>query len=141
MQVADFIARWSESEAAERANKDSFLKELCDVLGVPHPNPATGDPARASYVFERDAVLSHEGGKLTVGKIDLYKEACFLLEAKQGSDTGTPRLGTARRGTPRWNIAMRDAFGQALGYARTFDAPPPFLITCDIGYCFDLYAA
>jgi hypothetical protein len=33
------------------------------------------------------------------------------------------------------------AFGQALGYARTLASPPPFLVTCDIGYCFDLYAA
>jgi hypothetical protein len=29
-----FIARWSPSSAAERANKDTFLVELCDVLGV-----------------------------------------------------------------------------------------------------------
>ena len=30
-----FILRWSASSGAERANKDSFLNELCDVLGVP----------------------------------------------------------------------------------------------------------
>jgi hypothetical protein len=36
---------------------------------------------------------------------------------------------------------MRDAYGQALQYARTMDAPPPFLITTDIGYAFELYAA
>jgi hypothetical protein len=35
---------------------------------------------------------------------------------------------------------MHGAFGQALGYARTLDRRPPFLLTCDIGYCFDLYA-
>ena len=35
---------------------------------------------------------------------------------------------------------MRDAYGQALGYARSFDRPPPFIIACDLGYCFDLYA-
>ena len=32
--IERFIARWSASGAAERANKDSFLKELCRVLGV-----------------------------------------------------------------------------------------------------------
>jgi hypothetical protein len=39
-----------------------------------------------------------------------------------------------------WAAAMQAAQGQAVGYANTFDTPPPFLIVCDIGYCFDLYA-
>lgn len=39
-----FISRWSESGDAERANKDSFLTELCDALGVERPHPKTGDP-------------------------------------------------------------------------------------------------
>ena len=30
-------------------------------------------------------------------------------------------------------FAMADAYGQALGYARTLDKPPPFLVTVDIG--------
>ena len=34
MEVQQFIARWSASGASERANKDSYLKDLCDVLGV-----------------------------------------------------------------------------------------------------------
>lgn len=36
--VTDFIARWSRSGGAERANYQLFLSELCDVLGVPLPN-------------------------------------------------------------------------------------------------------
>lgn len=135
-----FIERWAASGAAERANKDSFLNELCDLLGVPRPDPTTGDPDRDHYVFERDALLAHEAQTYSVGKIDLYKRKCFILEAKQGSEAGSAKIGSARRGTPGWNIAMHDAFGQALGYARTFDAPPPFIVTCDVGYCFDLYA-
>jgi len=35
---------------------------------------------------------------------------------------------------------MKEAYGQALGYARSFDRPEPFIIVCDIGHCFDLYA-
>lgn len=140
MELPAFITRWLESGASERANKDQFLVELCDVLGVPRPDPTTGDPERDLYVFERDAVLVDEGQKRTIGKIDLYKHGCFLLEAKQGSEKGSPKLGTAKRNTPGWNVAMRDALGQALGYARTLERPPPFLLTCDIGHCFDLYA-
>jgi hypothetical protein len=36
---------------------------------------------------------------------------------------------------------MQDAYGQAVKYVETLDQPPPFLLTCDIGHCFDLYAA
>lgn len=141
MDLSTFIAKWKESGASERANKDSFLRDLCDVLGVPHPDAKSGDAERDQYVFEREAVLVHGGERHSVGFIDLYKRGCFILEAKQGSDAGSTKIGTARRGTPAWNIAMQEAFGQALGYATTTDPPPPFLIVTDIGYCFDLYAA
>ena len=86
MTASDFIARWSPSGASERANKDLFLAEFCDVLGVPRPEPATGNPARDCYTFERDALLRHEEGVATLGKMDLYKKGCFVLEAKQGSE-------------------------------------------------------
>jgi hypothetical protein len=136
-----FITKWSGSGGAERANKDSFLNELCDALDVPRPDVATGDPAKDRYVFERGVRFAAEGESIAHGRIDLYKEGCFLLEAKQGSAEGSKKVGTAKRGTPAWSIAMQDAFGQALGYAKTFDKPPPFLIACDLGHCFDLYAA
>ena len=141
LSLESFITKWAASGAAERANKDSFLRDLCDILDVPHPDPTTGDPDRDKYVFERDALLPHEGGTTTVGKIDLYKHECFVLEAKQGSQSGAKKLGTAKRETPAWNIAMKDAYGQAIGYARAFDKPVPFLVVADLGYCFDLYAA
>jgi hypothetical protein len=133
-----FVAKWAASGAAERANKDLFLAELCAVLGVSPPNPATGDPERDGYVFERKVPLVHEDSDATQGSIDLCKEDCFILEAKQASGEGTSKLGKAKRGTPAWNILMKDAYGQALGYARSFDHPPPFIVVCDIGHCFDL---
>lgn len=140
MHIGKFVARWAASGAAERANKDAFLIDLCSVLGVATPDPVTGDPEKDLYVFEKDAVLVHEGKKSTVGKIDLYRHQKFVLEAKQGSDAGSKKHGTAKRGTSAWAIAMKDAYGQALQYARTLDEPPPFLIATDIGHCFDLYA-
>ena len=141
MEVAAFLKTWLGSAGAERANKDSFLIDLCDVLGVPHPNPKTGDPKLDSYVFERDAITPQPGEKTTTKWIDLYKEGCFVLEAKQGSTAVSPKFGTARRGTAGWTLAMKEAYGQALGYARTFDQPPPFIVVVDIGYCFDLYSS
>ncbi|MFI5181103.1 MAG: class I SAM-dependent DNA methyltransferase [Thermoanaerobaculia bacterium] len=140
MDIETFTAKWSASGAAERANKDAFLLDLCDLLGVPRPDPATGDPERDRYTFERDAVIVDEGEKQSIGKMDLYKEACFVLEAKQGSDEGSKKVGSARRHTGSWIIAMQSAEGQARNYARTLPAPPPFLVVCDIGHCFDLFA-
>ena len=36
---------------------------------------------------------------------------------------------------------MQRAYSQAFRYTEGLNAPPPFLIVADIGYCFDLYAA
>ncbi len=77
-----FIARWDGTAQAERANKDMFLAELCEVLGVPRPEPATG--GLGPYRFER-AVTRHEAdGTTSTRYIDLYKRECFVLEAKRG---------------------------------------------------------
>ncbi len=130
MPLDRFITRWSASGDAERANKDSFLNELCDVLGVERPHPKTGDSARDVYVFEKDVTRARAGGT-SIGRVDLYKHGSFLLEAKQGAATGPKR-----RDSPAWNQLMSAAHGQALGYATHLDAPPPFLLVCDIGYCF-----
>ncbi|HEY9420009.1 MAG TPA: DNA methyltransferase, partial [Thermoanaerobaculia bacterium] len=135
MHPNPFITRWSESGDAERANKDSFLTELCDVLGVERPHPKTGDAARDLYVFEKDVPRTRAGGT-SIGRVDLYKHGCFLLEAKQGAATGPKR-----RDSPAWNQMMSAAHGQALGYAAHLNTPPPFLLVCDIGYCLDVYAS
>jgi hypothetical protein len=52
-QPSDFIPRWESSAAAERANYQLFLSELCDFLGVPRPNPTVPDDEQNIYVFER----------------------------------------------------------------------------------------
>ena len=71
--IHEFIERWKESAAAERANCQPFLSELCDVLEVPRPQPAQADDEQNAYVFER-AVTFHNGdGSTSTGRIDLYK--------------------------------------------------------------------
>lgn len=81
--VATFISRWAQAEAAERANYVLFLSELCDILGVPRPDPAGPATAGNAYVFERQVTFHHPGGKTTIGRIDLYRRGSFVLEAKQ----------------------------------------------------------
>jgi hypothetical protein len=167
MQMSDgadieaFIERWKESGGGELANTQTFLNELCDLLGVDRPDPSREETALNDYVFERQVTRLHDDGSQSSRRIDLYKRGCFVLEAKQGSsgtrnrkasaaqvdmfgaEAGKARSGTARRGTDGWITAMQRARGQAEQYAK--DLPrehgwPPFLIVADIGYCFELYA-
>src|SRR5687767_7603934 len=84
--VSSFITRWKNSAAAERANYQLFLSELCELVEVPRPEPAQADDEQNAYVFER-AVTFHNGdGSTSTGRIDLYRRGCFVLEAKQGSE-------------------------------------------------------
>jgi hypothetical protein len=95
MTLAEFLHRWSTAAASERANKDAFCIDLCRLLNVPPPNPSTGNPEQDTYAFEADALKRHAGKANSVGKIDLYKEGCFILEAKQGSDGKSKKRGRA----------------------------------------------
>lgn len=62
-QIQGFIARWAKSSAAERANYQLFLSELCDVLDVPRPEPTLDDDTQNAYVFERvSATLTNPNG-------------------------------------------------------------------------------
>ena len=156
-----FVERWRPAQAAELANAQPFLIELAALLGVPGPEPATKDPARDGYVFERP-VDFQDAASAAGGRIDLYKRGCFVLETKQGVDadnaardagTGKSRsAGHGRRGTPAWDRTLAAAKRQAERYARNLDVParpgassveepvPPLVIACDVGFCLDLYA-
>ncbi len=81
-EIEDFIARWSAPSPSERASAQLFLVELCDLLGVPRPDPKPG----SGYAFEFPVTEHHPDGSTSEGRIDLYKRAAFLLEAKQFQD-------------------------------------------------------
>jgi restriction-modification enzyme MmeI-like protein len=157
--VADFLRRWEASGAAERANYQLFLSELCDLLGVARPEPTRPDDRDNAYVFERAVTFRHGTGLSSTGRIDLYKRGCFVLEAKQGSDRPAEiqpllvredeagwlsgRRGTAVRGTRGWDVAMLKAKGQAEQYARALPVEegwPPFLVVVDVGHAIELYS-
>ncbi len=143
--LTPFVARWAESQAAERANYQTFLAELADALGVERPHPTTGAPTRDGYVFDR-AVAMRDTARGTTGYADLYRRGAFVLETKQGSDEmakGTKKAGHGTRGTAAWDRALVAAKGQAQRYAQNLGADepvPPFLVVVDVGYCLDLYA-
>lgn len=79
--VDAFIARWREAQGAEISNAQSFVKELCRLLGLPQPDPRTGEPARDAYVFERPVVFQ-DGAESAGGRIDLYRRGCFGLDRR-----------------------------------------------------------
>ncbi|WP_243294396.1 DNA methyltransferase [Geothrix mesophila] len=130
-----FLKTWRGSAGNERANFQSFLRDFCAALELPMPEPK--GPG-ATYCFEKDLKLTHLDGTTSTGSIDLYREGCFVLEAKQGSTTDAP--GSApRRGTRAYDRYMEAAFGQAVNYARNLSRRPPFVITCDIGHAIHVW--
>ena len=156
--IQTFIERWQASGAAERANYQLFLTELCAILGVDHPQPASENPHENAYVFEKTV----PSGRGTTNFIDLYKRGHFVLEAKQGSDKQSNgqtafseaelkrrqrrKKGTAVRGTKSWDTAMEKARQQAQTYARSLpteeikDGRPPFILVVDVGNTIALHS-
>jgi hypothetical protein len=78
-----FIARWQAADGPERGNKELFLLQLAEVLGLPSPEPAG---ASSEYCFEKQVPNYSPEGKFTKNYMDLYKAGCFILEAKRTSD-------------------------------------------------------
>ena len=152
----DFISRWSKASPSERANSQLFLSELCDLLGVPHPDAMPDH----GYCFEFEVIQHHPDGSSTPGRIGLYKRGCFVLESKQfrGAEPVPSQLeltaqqagvadkkksGKPVRGTGAWDDAMVKARGQAERYARALPASeptPPFLLVVDVGHSFEIFA-
>ncbi|WP_397404517.1 class I SAM-dependent DNA methyltransferase [Phenylobacterium sp.] len=159
MDVEAFITRWTAREGgAERANYQMFLAELCRVLGVQEPEVSGADVRQNDYVFERAVRPRESDGGTAPKRIDLYKKNAFILEAKQsrmpGGKNAIPTqqsllpaedletLGRRTRG-PAWDVMMQNARKQAEGYVFLLDADqpaPPFIITCDVGHCLELFA-
>ena len=151
-----FIARWAAATASERANSQPFLCELCDVLGVARPEPTR----EGGYAFEFEVTEQHTDGSTSLGRIDLYRRGCFVLESKQfqAAKAAASQLELAAqeagviakrkssqpvRGTGAWDDAMVKARGQAERYVRALAASEPnpaFLLVVDVGHSIEVFA-
>ncbi len=125
-----FIAKWKEVRASELSTSQSFLIDLCAVLGVetPHPTPAM------DYMFERPVTFHHGDGGTSAGRIDLYRRGHFILESKKIK---------ASSHTKGFDEAMLRARSQAEAYARAIpsdEGRPPFLVVVDVGQRIELYS-
>jgi hypothetical protein len=101
-----FIAKWNGVGASELSASQSFLIDLCHLLGVdaPHPTP------EQNYMFERPIVFAHGDGSTSAGRIDLYCRGAFVLESKK------LKAGAHTRG-------FNEALLRALRYPGTSQAP------------------
>ncbi|WP_439643993.1 class I SAM-dependent DNA methyltransferase [Gemmatimonas sp.] len=108
--------RWADTKAAERANAQSYLRELCEALGVPTPQPAG-----SGYEFELPVKLITRDGTEANGFIDCYKAGHFILEAKDVAGGAS-------------DVALRRAYGQARQYAAhdPSGSAPPYLLVLDV---------
>ena len=157
--IEKFIARWTASSGAERANFQLFASQLCRIIGVEEPEPAKEDGSLNDYTFERTVTFSHLDSAKATGRIDLYKKHCFIMEAKQSREKGRPKelvlpgqldLLTAdyqprgqRSANRAWDQLMISARRQAQDYARALPPShgwPPFVLVCDVGHCIEVYA-
>jgi hypothetical protein len=149
--LGGFIERWKGADGGERAQSQSFLLDLCEVLGVERPEPASRD--RYGFEFPVRKPTRPDAPDAT-GWIDFYRRDCFVLESKQSREKGGKKEeadlfgsgdGVSRkdRSGRAWDVLMMNARRQAEDYVRRLPdghANPPFLIVCDVGHCFELYA-
>ena len=104
-----FVARWSGVSASELSTAQSFVRELCELLGLPVPHPT----AELDYMFERPVTFVHGDGSTSAGRIDCYRRGAFVLEAKK------LKPGANSKG---FDDALLRARAQAESYARALPA-------------------
>ena len=125
-----FIQRWQHNTASELATAQSFVMDLCQLLGVdkPHPTP------EQTYMFERPVTFAHGDGSTSAGRIDCYRRGHFVLEAKK------LKAGSHTKG---FDDGLLRARSQGEAYARALPAQegrPPFVLVVDVGTVIEVYA-
>jgi hypothetical protein len=125
--VESFIARRPGVTASALASAQSFVIDLCRLLGHPARHPTL----EQDYMFERPISCRHGGS--SPGRIDCYKRGCLVQEANKlrvGAG-GTALSAKERPSTNAWspstlNAAQRKHKARSAGCAPTpAQAPTP----------------
>ncbi|MEN9544187.1 MAG: hypothetical protein RLZZ598_1020, partial [Pseudomonadota bacterium] len=130
-ETSAFIQRWQGVNASELSTSQSFVIELCELLGVPRPHAT----AEQDYMFERRVTFAHGDGSTSAGRIDCYRRGALIWESK--------KLKASATSTKSFDDALLRARSQAEAYARALPATegrPPFLVVVDVGHVIELYA-
>jgi len=104
MTPQQFIEKWHDSPLTERQSYQAHFADLCALVGMPTPSPATAD----TYCYERG--VAKTGSKH--GWADVWKKGYFAIEYK----------------APDRNLDA--ALKQLMTYALALDNPP-LLLVCD----------
>jgi hypothetical protein len=155
--VEKFISVWSDREGGrEISNYALFLTQLCTVIGVDQPDPASATHEFNDYVFERYVERTMPDGTVERGRIDLYKRNNFILEAKQSRQKGGKKAIVDFQGElfplvpdspppieSDFDTLMINARNEAESYAHFLPPDhnyPPFIIACDVGRALEVFA-
>lgn len=107
LDLVGFVRKWEASQLTERSAAPQHFRDLCEVLGVPHPTQV--DEIGASYTFEKRVTKAGTG---EAGSADVWKRGWFAWEYKsKGGD-------------------LNRAYKQLNEYHEALDNPP-LLIVCD----------
>ncbi len=136
-EISAFIDRWQGVTASEISISQTFVIELCDLLGVPRPHATPGQ----DYMFERPVTFRHGDGSTSPGRIDCYRHGSFIWESKKLKVSNS--MATTGQSSKVFDDALLRARAQAESYARALPATegrPPFLVVVDVGHVIELYA-
>jgi hypothetical protein len=107
LDLISFVRKWNASQLTERSSAQQHFRDLCEVLGVPHPTEL--DEVGASYTFEK-RVTKTGGGE---GYADVWKRGYFAWEYKSKG------------------VDLRAAYKQLNEYHEALENPP-LLVVCDL---------
>ncbi|MCL7942913.1 DNA methyltransferase [Marinobacter sp. ATCH36] len=135
--VTDFLTRWKGSSGSERSNFQSFMRDLCTLLDLPHPVPGEGDTSQNAYVFERFIASARVDGNTDNRYIDLYRRDCFVLEGKQ---TGKALASKSQQNAINAAVAQAERYIRGLPQEEVEHGRPPFIVIVDVGNAIYIYS-
>jgi hypothetical protein len=92
--VDEFIEEWRLSGGNERANSQTFINDLCELIGVQRPRGTQSDMAANDYVFERHMVKTEiDGATSNAGLIATSESPSYSKQNRVAT-------ATARRSIP-----------------------------------------
>jgi len=135
--IDEFLKRWKGNTGSERANFQSFMRDLCTLLDLPHPDPGEGDTSQNSYVFERFISAARVDGNTDNRYIDLYRRDCFVLEGKQ---TGKELASKSQQNAVNAAVAQAERYIRGLPQNEVEHGRPPFIVIVDVGNAIYTYS-
>jgi len=135
--VTEFVARWKGNAGSERANFQSFMRELCGLLRLPLPDPGKAENDHNAYVFERFIAPQRADSTTEKRYIDLYRRDCFVLEGKQ---TGKTLATQSHQNAINAAVSQAERYVRGLPLEEVEHGRPPFVVVVDVGNAIYLFA-